>query len=316
MRFRRAGVTLAVLLGVSMAAALLAASLAWAAPVDERAAEHDPPARPLLAGSEVYTAYLPLVARVYPPIVTLFDDFSDPASGWPQDASFICNPYDNVPITKPNKPDVVVYWTRGYNNGEYQFFVPPASAPYVWFCQPDALAPYVVNTDVYTVSTVARYTEGTYQGWKLNPWWDNAGLIFGASEDNTRLFMLCLGTQTYVEGGRTQQWAVFANTPYPYKLFDNPDKPYVFPYRGCSEDTNRVTGWSQSHINHEGANLLMAVVNGEVVKIYINGYHDSAWEYTLPGLAATSRVGLIGGDYEYTPSDIRFDHFLTAMQYN
>ena len=308
----RWNVTGAMVVGVLALAALVApAALAVPLPAQAEWPGVRPPEQ---TGDVTSTVYLPAVFNIYPPVITYFDDFSDPASGWPNDASSICNPNTNEPITKAGKPDVVVQWTRGYVDGEYRFFIPPANATAVWFCQPDAFAPWIVASNVYTVETLIRYNEGAYQGWKLNPWWDNAGLIFGANEANTQLFMICRGTETYTDGTRDTRWNIHANTVYPYKYWDAPDMPYKFPYRGCSEDLIRVLPhWGQWGVNDDGYNHLMAVVNGDVVHVYVNGVDGG--EYTLPGLAATTRVGLIGGPYEYTPSDIRADWFRLTVQY-
>jgi len=315
---RRSSVALAVILGALLAVVLLVAPATWAAPAGAqralplRASSVDAAAttqRPLLTSSAPVTVYLPLVYRRYPPVY--YDDFSDPASGWPVGASSICNSNTNEPITYAER-DYVTYWTRGYTNGEYQFFIPPANATAVWFCQPDALAPWIIDTDVYTVETLVRYVDGKFTKWNLNPWWDNAGLVFGANEANTQLFMICLGTETYTDAPRSIRWSIHANTPYPYKIFDVEDKPYKFPYRGCSEDSIRVARWFLVGINGSGYNHLMAAVNGDTVRIYINGVFGGQW--TLPGLAATTRVGVIGGPYEFTPSDIRFDWFKVTLQ--
>ena len=252
-----------------------------------------------------------MVFRHYPPI--FFDDFNDPASGWPNDASRICNPQTNDPITKAGKPWIAVYWTRGYNNGEYQIFIPPGNATAVWFCQPIALAPYVVSSDVYTVETTARFVEGKYESWTLNNWWDNAGLVFGANEAGTRLFMLCLGTQTYGPGERTIQWSVFAHTPGAPRVHDGAPLTYHFPYRACAEEQNRVSAWSNKWVSQSGYSHLQAVVNGDDVAIYINGNYAGSWN--IPGLTDMTRVGVTGGDYEYTPSDIRFNWFRTTLDY-
>ncbi len=320
---RRATALLAAFFGALLALALLAVPVVGAASIHaSRSSQPDAlparaaanPYRPQLASTAPMTIYLPILMRKYPPVVVLFDDFDDPASGWPWDASSICNPHTNDPITFAGTTDITAWW-RGYNGGEYQFFIPPANATAVWFCQPDALAPWIINTDIYTVETLVRYVEGKYGRWDLNPWWDNAGLIFGANEANTQLFMICLGTQTY-DGPpyRTIKWNIHANTPYPYKVFDVPDKPYYYPYRGCSEDALRVINpWLAIGINNSGYNHLMAAVNGDTVKVFINGQYMSQW--TLPGLAATTRVGVIGGPYEATPSDIRFAWFKATLEY-
>ena len=290
--------TLMVVVAALMLISLLTAPAVLAAPgAHSKAGTGSPSHQTLISASAPMTIYLPILYKIFPPVVTFYDDFSNPASGWPVTASSICNPHTNDPITKAGKPEIPVYWTRGYLNGEYQFFIPPANATAVWFCQPNAFAPWIIDSDVYTVEASIRYAEGEYNNWKLNPWWDNAGLIFGANEANTQLFMICLGTQTYTDGTRTIRWNVHANTVYPYKFWDAPDKPYAFPYRGCSEDLIRVTSWRDYPLANTGYNHLMAAVNGDFVKIYINGVHDPAWEYQLPGLAATTRVGLIGGDY-------------------
>ena len=320
-RNRRNSMALAVFIGALIALVWLVVPLAWAAPAGgQRAPQFRASAvdasvaalRPLLAGSASVTIYLPFLHRYYPPVVVYYDDFSDPTTGWPVSSSSICNPNTNEEITYAER-DYVTYWTRGYNTGEYQFFIPPANAAAVWFCQPDALAPWVVGTDVYTVETSVRYVDGKFTKWDLNPWWDNAALIFGANEANTQLFMICLGTETYDDAPRSIRWSIHADTPYPFKLFDVEDKPYKFPYRGCSEDTIRVAHWSVAGINGSGYNHLMAVVNGDTVKVYINGVFGGQW--TLPGLSATTRVGVLGGPYEFTPSDIRFDWFKLTVQY-
>lgn len=308
----RAIAALAIVFSVSVLFAFALAPSIHASPVV--AAALDAGTSALIDSSEPVTLYLPLVLRIEPAIITFFDDFSDPNSGWPISSSSICNPYTNEEITEAEKTNVT-YWRRRYLDGEYQFLIPPANASAVWFCQPDALAPWIVGSDVYTVETSIRYAEGKYGKWDLNPWWDNAGLIFGANGSGTQLFMICLGTQTYDNQPRTIRWTIHANVPYPYKKWDAPDKPYKFPYRGCSEDLIRVDDWRSYPLAGSGYNHLTAAVNGDNVKIYINGVHDPAWEYYLPGLSATTRVGLIGGDYEFTPSDIRADWFRLTVQY-
>jgi hypothetical protein len=265
--------------------------------------------RPPLGGTGHYTAYLPVTFRFYPPVY--FDDFDNPATGWPSDGSPICNPHTNELVTKAGKPWMVVEWTRGYVSGEYQIFIPPGNATAVWFCQPIALAPYILNTDVYTVETSARYVDGTYEAWTLNNWWDNLGLIFGANNDGSRLFMLCLGTQRYTDGTRSINWAIFAHTPGAPRIHPGAALTYVFPYRTCAEEHNRVSAWSEKWVNDNGYNHLQAVVNGNNVNIYINGNHGGAWN--IPELSDMTRVGVTGGDYEYTPTDVRFDWFKTTL---
>lgn len=256
-----------------------------------------------------FFAYLPLVQQFYPPIY--FDDFSDPSTGWANDASSICNPHTNDPITKAGKPWMTVYWTRGYNNGEYQFFIPPGNATAVWFCQPIALAPYIVSSDVYTVETSARFVDGKFEAWTLNNWWDNLGLIFGANDSGSRLFMLCLGTQRYSDGTRSVNWAIFAHTPGAPRIFPGAPLTYVFPYRACAEEQNRVSAWSEKWVSDNGYNHLQAIVSGDTVSVHINGNYGGSWN--VPELSGMTRVGITGGDYEYTPTDVRFDWFKTTL---
>ncbi len=53
--------------------------------------------------------------------------------------------------------------------------------------------------------------------------------------------------------------------------------------------------------------LFQVSVNGEWVTVYIDGVRKGNWK--MDGLSATTRVGVIGGDYEITPVDLRFDNF-------
>jgi hypothetical protein len=48
-------------------------------------------------------------------------------------------------------------------------------------------------------------------------------------------------------------------------------------------------------------------VNGDNIKAYMNGHLVA--EENLSGLSGKPRVGLFGGDYEYTPVDYRFKYF-------
>jgi uncharacterized repeat protein (TIGR01451 family) len=198
-----------------------------------------------------------------------YDDFDDASSGWPNDKGEM---YDDR------------YWRRGYvSSNEYRIYI-DQGGPYAWFYQPDALAPYRPPSDKYCVETRIRFARGG--------WFANMGLVFGANEANTDLYALCL-----------------ARDADPDKLgwFLMRSAKYEFPRRGCSGPSYKIEGASRTGTSREGWNRLQIGVDGNTVKVYIGGIYKGQW--SMPNLEATTRVGVIGGDYEITPIDIRAGYF-------
>ncbi len=202
-----------------------------------------------------------------------FDDFSNPASGW----RIASHPL----------------YTLRYINNEYSIYVPldfrsGDGNVDTWFDQPAVLAPlqppsgssYCVSVDTYFASEPG--------------WWEQHSLIFGASADLRTLYRL----ETNVNG----DWAVSKYTNY-----------NRYPYGGIDAGDVTIIEWHEEEGEHvrkdQGRNHLKVIVVGTTATFYING---TALDYAtgLGDLPYLSRVGVIGGSYEVTPVDSRFDNFM------
>ena len=205
------------------------------------------------------------------------DHFDSAGSGWPNDSGVI---YDQGGWN--------THWWRGYNTGDghYRIRVDGGPAPDVWFWQPDALAPYRPPSDKYCVETNVWFKEPGF--------WGNSGLIFGANEANTDLYLLCLGDGRDEYGQPYLGWFVTRNSSY------------SFPHDvACNVDGKIAEGRDETDYN--GWNRLQVGVDGNHVNVYVEGVHVGGW--WMSGLAATTRVGLVAGDYEVSPVEARFDYF-------
>lgn len=204
--------------------------------------------------------------------IGFYDDFSNSSSGWPNRSGLI---WDGDGWD--------VWWYTRYltSVGHYQIKIDLGPAPVVWFYQPDALAPYRPPGDKYCVET---------QVWFKEPgWWDNAGLIFGADEANTDIYALCLDVRADYH-----TWFVLRNSEY------------EFPKQGCAYEAGKIASGSQGTTWNDW-NKLQVGVDGDWVTVYVGGIKVGKWE--MPELSSKTRVGLIGGDYEVSDIDIRFDYF-------
>jgi hypothetical protein len=211
-----------------------------------------------------------------------FDDFSDSSSGWPQ-------------VKKKVIPETNTYYRLRYDNGQYRIMIDPGGPP-IWFHQPDALAPYRPQSDKYCVETRVRIVKGKdpYQSWNYYPYWANGGLIFGADEDNTNIYGLCLS----VGAGDTLGWFIVNNPVYDY------------PFKGCNHVDGVKGGEAAGALAIREWHRFQVGVDGNRATVYIDGVYKGSWK--MGGLSATTRVGLIGGDYEMNPVDLRFDDFMVT----
>jgi hypothetical protein len=209
-----------------------------------------------------------------------YDDFSNSGSGWPI-------------VAKKVIPETNTYYRLRYDNGQYRIMI-DAGGPNIWFHQPDALAPYRPPTDKYCVETRVRLVKGQdpYEAWGDNayPYWANGGLIFGVNEANTNLYALCTSV-----GNNQMGWFVAHNPTYKY------------PLKGCNYLDNPGIGQDAGALDITRWHRFQVSVDGNNFTIHIDGVDKGT--YHLSGLSGTTRVGLVGGDYEITPVDYRFDDF-------
>jgi uncharacterized repeat protein (TIGR01451 family) len=211
-----------------------------------------------------------------------FDDFSNPASGWPS--------FDVLVI-----PSTDTHYRGRYENGQYRIMV-DAGGPQIWFHQPDALTSYRPATDRFCLEADVRFMkqQPPYEPWNFYPYWANGGVIFGASEDNKDLYIMCLA----VGASRPDHSADMG-----WYLMHNPSNQW--PYEGCHSSAS--VGGESGGLNTENWYNFKIGVDGDQVTVYISGAYKGVW--TMPGLSGTTRLGVTGGPYEVTPVDLRFDNF-------
>jgi uncharacterized repeat protein (TIGR01451 family) len=203
-----------------------------------------------------------------------YDGFTDVGSGWPHDHGEMY-------------PDH--YWWRGYT-GKGQYYIKiDQGGPYAWFYQPDAFAPYVPPSDKYCIESNLKYERGNM--------WANMGIVFGANESNTKYYAMCFGRDNDSGLG----WFLMRADGY------------EFPRRGCSGPTFKIEGFApggqaiRAGTSRDGWNRVRIGIDGDKVRVYIGDYYKG--EKTMTGLSSMTYIGVIGGDYELTPIDIRYDYF-------
>jgi hypothetical protein len=201
------------------------------------------------------------------------DFFDDPNSGWPNDSG---------PMYEDGGR-LLGFWYRDYVNGEYRIKVEEVCPYCIRFRMPDALAPYEPPTDQYCIETSLRFEVGSY--------WANMGVVFGANEANTKFYALCLSQDT------TDQLGMYL------VRVDN----YEFPIHGCYHADFSIEGLTKIGTDRYGWNNIQLGVNGDQVSVRVGGYDKGT--FTMSGLAAMTRVGLLGGPAELPPTDLRASYF-------
>jgi uncharacterized repeat protein (TIGR01451 family) len=218
------------------------------------------------------------------------DDFSNPSSGWP-----------DVAVKMVGSS----YYRLRYDNGVYRITLDPGG-PEVWFHQPTALAPYVVPVDKYCVEVDVRIVKGQYPygDWNFYPYWANGGLVFGSNESKTKLYAMCLaiGAEQSYHGPADLGWFVVNNSNS------------VWPYEGCHSAGGYTPAGESVGLSTEQWHHFQVGVDGNNVTVYLNGVNKGTWG--MPGLTNMTRVGVVGGDYEVTPVDFRFDNFKVIPNYD
>jgi uncharacterized repeat protein (TIGR01451 family) len=203
-----------------------------------------------------------------------YDDFSNTGSGWPDDRGKI----------KDKSGTFHGYWYRGYRDGDYRLYVEDATCLTCdWFIQPQALAPYTPPTDKYCVETRMRFERAHY--------WANMGLIFGADEGGNTLYAVCLSRDSGDDLGVF--WAKQEN------YWD-----YMF---GCARNKIKDGSLGRSGAGRASWYTVKVSVDGDVAHVYVGGIDKGS--RTLNGLSGMQRVGVVGGDGEIPPTDIRYQYF-------
>ena len=134
-----------------------------------------------------------------------------------------------------------------------------------------------------------------------DPWWAHWGIVFGANAEMTEIYT----------------FQINANHNYGALRYHN----YTYPGNRQPLDGEEVNveipivPWCEGEDGHPcdlpliptgGYNTVKVAVKGNVVDLYVNGVKlDFGDIIGMP----RARIGLIGGSYEVTPVDLRFDYF-------
>ncbi|MBN1815163.1 MAG: DUF11 domain-containing protein [Anaerolineae bacterium] len=229
-----------------------------------------------------------------------YDSFDDSGSGW----------LDEEGVMYVDQYGVRHEWKRDYKSGQYRLKV-EQGGPFAWFWHPAAWAPYKPDTDKYCIETNVKFAEGNV--------WANMGVIMGSSDDDRdkmELYAFCLGRDD--ESGLG--WFLMHKDNYKFPSENSKERG------GCSQPTgDKIEGFAKAGggvrdgTSKEGWNRVRLGVDGDKVKVYIGDHYkgeagiDSDEKKVLSGLNDMKYVGVIGGDYELTPIDIRYDYFKVTL---
>jgi uncharacterized repeat protein (TIGR01451 family) len=219
-----------------------------------------------------------------------YDDFEDSNSGWPDEEG------DMYVDSGGDAHE----WKRDYKSGQYRLLV-EQGGPLAWFWQPGAFAPYVPPSNDYCIDTEVKFQEGNM--------WANMGVIIGAKENegSTELYAMCLAR----DNDNGLGW--FLMYKEDYKFPSGNDKKRC----GCACPTGeKIDGFAdygggvRDGTSRTGWNRLRIAVQGNHVGVYIGDHYKG--ERKLNDLKDHVYVGVIGGDYEMTPIDIRYEYFMVT----
>lgn len=256
--------------------------------------------------------YLPLVRRDPTPTPTptptplpiYVDQFDDPNSGWHVGAALRYNEWCRWGWDCHAGDEEVAYMS--YVPGHYRIDVPltwqgggDVDTWFVWPAEPAPLPDAVYPLpERYCVEARAIFanSSGDY-----DPYWAHWGIVFGANASMTELYA----------------FQINANHNYGAMRYHN----YQYPGNRQPLDGEEVNveipivPWCEGQDGHPcdspliptgDYNTLKVAVKGNVVDLYVNGVKlDSGDVIGMP----RNRIGLIGGSFEVTPVDLRFDYF-------
>ena len=217
-----------------------------------------------------------------------FDNFSSSNSGWTTHKSQCClTGCDSARQHLDYKYDLY------YEGGWYHVNVPldcrgggnHGDTRHIY---PVSFAPGVERS----TSETCIELKGRFEEW--NPYWSFWGLVFAASEDMSTVYSL--------EVNNLGDWGIVKRTGYQYPgpnhPFENETRTNIVPYIG-EQRWPAKAGFT--------SNTLMARVTNKKVKLYINGEEVYSFSEEILSL---KRVGIIGGNWEITPTQIGYDYFL------
>jgi len=255
------------------------------------------------ATSNDFEVYLPLIAtswRSNLPQGAYIEDFDNPQECWILGDALRYNFWDSKHIGW----EVVANFNCV--DGELQFYIPltrhGGGDVDTWFVWPAVAAPisHEELPTTYTLEVSAAFVNSPL-GERL--WCAHWGIVFAANEDMTDLFTFQINENQSRAIIRYPSYQFPGNNNIRYQLNYPPDY-----------DTNRevlIEAWPDYdypiiNIGPE-YNTIRVERRGNIVDFYVNDELMLTHEFDyLPN----DNVGVIGGSWEVTPIDLRFDYFL------
>jgi len=216
-----------------------------------------------------------------------FDDFSNSGSGWTTHAASCC-----LSGCDSARQHLNYKYNLYYGGGRYHVNIPldcrasggnHGDTRHIY---PVLFAPGVERS----TSETCIELKGRFEEW--DPYWSFWGLVFAASDDMSTVYSL--------EVNNIGDWGIVKRTDYQYPgpnhPFENETREPIVSYTGEQQ-------WPAK----AGSNTLMVRVTNQKVKAFINGYE--VYSFSSGEIPSLRRVGIIGGDWEITPTQIGYDYF-------
>jgi len=217
-----------------------------------------------------------------------FDDFNASGSGWTTHNARCClSDCDNARQHLDYKYNLYYAGGRyhvnipldcrgGGNHGDTRHIYPVSFAPGV-----------ERSTSETCIELKGRFEEP-------DTYWSFWGVVFAASDDKSTVYSL--------EVNDIGDWAILKRTGYQYP---GPNHPFE------NETREPIVSYTGDHRWPVKAgstpNTLMVRVTNQKVKAFINGYE--VYNFSREEIPSLRRVGIIGGDWEITPTQIGYDYF-------
>ncbi|MGD1993763.1 MAG: hypothetical protein PVI59_11270, partial [Anaerolineae bacterium] len=255
-------------------------------------------------GDYGYPNYLPLVRRDPTPTPTptptpaglnFYDSFNNNNNGWPTHEADCCL---DPSICYDARQNLSYKYSLWFEDGRYHVHVPldcRASPTQnhgdTRHIMPVTFAPGIRRpTDVTCIEA-----RGRVERW--DSYWSFWGLVFAASSDMNTIYTL--------EVNNLGNWGVIRRDGYEFPGLNHPtddlnSQTPIVPYSEANAQRDPADPFPS-------ANILRARIEGNTVRLYINGVQ--VHQFTDPSIGGLRYVGLIGGDWEITPTQIGYDYF-------
>lgn len=230
------------------------------------------------------------VSPLIPPTATptpggdYYDDFDNPASGWLISSTQI--------------------FQLSYAGGYYRNYVPLdinwGGITFTRWYWPLSPAPVPKPSGRFCVETVAHY--GYTDEWLEQSWY---AVVFGATDPSSTLYY---NKVFYAGVNWNGEWGIHRVDGMQFPGPGNDHLPEL-DRTHCLSCQNPPE-WDNSRVvvpKYRGPNKLKVIVDGMRLEFYVNDQHMfTGYDPALPSM---TRVGLIGGPWEVTPTEVFFHYF-------